>query len=509
MDAALQPISYGLRLSQLAAEHPDRTAITFVPREGDEQRTTWRELDRRSNQISRMLAERGVDQQATVVIALGNRPEHFLVTYAAWKLGAMVLPLRVQLPEHERDAILDVAKPRIIVADWEGLRFPGLSRADLEWAADSLDDPLPDRIPNPGRATASGGSTGRPKLIVSTGPLTSSPGALSQFWSPLGFATGQTQLVAAPLYHAMPLFTSICGLFEGHSLVLMERFDPSRLIDLVERHRVNWIYLAPIMMKRIAAVPGIEQRDLSSLHAIASTAAPVPPWLKRRWIDLIGPERITEAYLMSEGVGCTMIRGDEWLVHPGSVGKPHLSEVRILNEAGGELSRGEVGEIFLRFDPELMPPPRYMYLGAPPATVTDDQFTCVGDMGWLDEDGYLYIAERRVDMIVTGGANVFAAEVEAALSEHREVADVAVVGVPDEEWGRRVHAIIQPRDVSMPPSISELNLLCRERLSAYKVPKTYEFVAELPRNDAGKIRRSALVEERAAGWTSAMILATP
>jgi bile acid-coenzyme A ligase len=206
---------------------------------------------------------------------------------------------------------------------------------------------------------------------------------------------------------------------------------------------------------------------------------------------------------MSEGLGGATIRGDEWLARPGSVGRPDRHEVRILDPLGEPLPAGTVGEIYMR--PLAAGGPAYEYVGAPPARATPDGFTTVGDLGWLDTGGYLYIADRRVDLIITGGANVYPAEVEAALAEHGDIVDCAVIGVTDEEWGRRVHAIIQPRNPAAPPVVAILDAHCRARLASYKLPKTYEFVPELPRTEAGKLRRSALVEERSTGQTPAML----
>jgi bile acid-coenzyme A ligase len=163
-----------------------------------------------------------------------------------------------------------------------------------------------------------------------------------------------------------------------------------------------------------------------------------------------------------------------------------------------------VGEIFMR---PHGAGPTYAYIGSPPAKGTPDGFTSVGDLGWVDAEGYLFLADRRVDLIITGGANVYPAEVEAALTEHPSVGDVAVIGVPDEDWGKRVHAVIQPRDPGDPPTVAALDAHCRERLASYKIPKSYEFVAQLPRDDAGKLRRSGLVAEREVGWTAGMIAA--
>jgi len=187
-----------------------------------------------------------------------------------------------------------------------------------------------------------------------------------------------------------------------------------------------------------------------------------------------------------------MIRGDEWLRRPGSVGRGLRTDIRILADDMRELPTGEIGEVFLR--QHYASGPTFRYVGAPPARSTDDGFTSVGDLGKLDDDGYLYVIDRRSDMIVTGGVNVFPAEVEAALLEHPGVADVAVVGVTDPEWGRRVHAVIEPTDPTARPGVEMLRAHCRARLARSKVPKTFSFVVSLPRSEAGKLNRVALGE---------------
>jgi bile acid-coenzyme A ligase len=497
------PVSAGRRLSFLASAHPGKVALIYAPADGPEQRLTWRELDKASNRFARLLAAHGVGERATVVIGLPNSAEHIVAWYGAWKLGATALVLRAALPAPERDALLALAAPALVVADWAGLAYPTLDATSRALAADYPDDPLPDRIPAYARALASGGSTGRPKLILTPGTFAYPPGALAALLRPWGFRPGQIQLVAGPLYHAMPFVLASSGLFEGQTLVLMDRFDAVRVVDLIARHAVQLVYLAPTMLRRIILLPDLTTPPFASIEAVISAGAPCPPALKRAWFELLGPERVYEYYGMSEGLGGATIRGDEWLAHPGSVGRPERHEVRILNPLGELMPVGTVGEIFMR--PLALSGPAYEYVGAPPAQTTPDGFTTVGDLGWLDIDGYLYIADRRVDLIITGGANVYPAEVEAALAEHDAVTDSAVIGIPDEEWGRRVHAVIQPRNPAAPPGVAALDAHCRARLASYKLPKTYEFVHELPRTEAGKLRRSALIEERSTGQTPAML----
>jgi len=284
------------------------------------------------------------------------------------------------------------------------------------------------------------------------------------------------------------------GLFEEQHLILMQHFDAALAVDLIERQRCNFMFLAPTMMLRMFRLPDIRARDLSSIESILQTAAATPVWLKREWIQLVGAEKITEAYGSSEAAGHTRIRGDQWLLHPGSVGRPDNCELLILDEHFHRVPTGEVGEIFFR--PAMHPAPTYRYIGSPPARATPEGFISVGDLGYVDDEGFLFLVDRRVDMIFTGGANVYPAEVEAALTEHPAVGDVAVIGLPDEEWGKRVHAVIEPTNRDDPPDAADLAAWLRERLSPYKIPKSFEFIEVLPRNAAGKIRRSALLERQ-------------
>ncbi len=485
--------TYSRLLTLQAEEMPDRVAIHYLPNDGEERKISFQELDRRANQTARLFEAHGLNHGSTLVVALPNSIEHFIATFAGWKTGSTVITLRPNLPDLERDQLLELASPDLILSDWVGAGYRELSSTDLEQASGFDDADWSDRIARPGRAHASGGSTGRPKLIVSPGDGTVVRQPLSGLGAQLGFRPGQLQLLNGPLYHIMPWACAYFGLLEGHSLIVQDRFNPRSIPDIVEQYRVQFMYLAPIMMRRIILELDVREHDFSSIEAITSTAAPVPPWLKQAWIDLLGPEKVTELYGSTEGIGYAMINGFEWLEKPGSVGKPFATEIRILDEQGNDLPPGKVGEIYMRM-PDAAGP-SFEYVGAPNPDAVDG-FQTLGDLGWLDDDGYLYIADRRTDMIITGGANVFAAEVEAAFADHPAIADITVIGVADEEWGRRVHAIIQPVDPARPPTIADLDAHVRARLANYKAPKTYEFMDQLPRNEAGKIRRTALAAER-------------
>jgi bile acid-coenzyme A ligase len=488
-------LSFGRRLADLARRRPQEIVLRYVEAGGAVRQYTRDQLDRLANRLARRLALIGVAPGDMVVIGLPNCPEHLAVAHAVWKLGACVLPIPARSPAEERKAMLDLAAPAAVVAHWSDVPgHPVVTPAELRSGSAALDDgPLADRVSCPGKAIGSGGSTGRPKLIVDPSPWAFRPGELVERYRGLGFRSGQRQLLAGPLYHNAPFLWAHFGLFERGTLVLMERFDAARAVELIERERIEWCLLVPTMMWRIALLPGLRERDLTSLEAVYHTAGPCPPWVKRAWIDLLGPERVVEAYGSTENVGAAFIRGDDWLRHPGSVGRPLGCDLRIQDAGGRTVPPGEVGEIWSRPHADG---PTHLYRGSPPLPVTADGFRSVGDLGWLDAEGYLYLADRRVDLIVTGGANVYPLEVEAALGEHPAVADVAVIGLPDPEWGKRVHAVIQLHPAAAAPDPAQLAAHCRARLSPYKVPRSFEVVAALPRNEAGKLRREELVRER-------------
>jgi bile acid-coenzyme A ligase len=276
--------------------------------------------------------------------------------------------------------------------------------------------------------------------------------------------------------------------------VVLEKFDGALVLDVVERQRVTTFTATPTMLQRIAQVEGVERRDLSSIRWILQGAAVMPPALLRRWFELLSPEQVVMAYGMTEQLGLTALRGDEWLAHERSVGRGFRdTEIKVLDPDGRPLPPGELGDIYLRSPMTGL----YSYRGgAALLPTTEDGFGTAGDVGWLDEDGYLYVVDRRVDLIVSGGANVYPAEVESALSDHPGIADVVVIGLSDAQWGRRVHAVVEPAQPERPVTEAEVIAYAKSRLSPYKVPKTVELVAAIPRSAATKVSRSAMVDAR-------------
>lgn len=483
----MSEISFGARLSQLATEDPDRNAVSFAHTDGGLTTWSWKQLDARSNQAGRALAERGVAQGSLVALALPNSPEMLAAIFGTWKLGAVPVPARWDLPEWERDRLLEV-----VGADLS------LATEDLDWLRDSeqLDaSAFEYRTPPNTHGICSSGSTGTPKVIlmdipgvwmdVLGVPFPSSGGEEVDIPRP------QKILVPTTLYHTNG-FATLNSLMGGDELVIMERFNAGRALDLIQDLALTTFTATPTMLQRMSDALDDEPRDISSVRWVLQGAAVIPESLVRRWVDLIGAEGLYMAYGMTEGLGFTVIRGDQWLEHPGSVGQGFRgTEIRILDELGNEVPTGTVGEIHLRSPSGGL----YKYLGgAKPLPKSSDGFSSAGDLGRLDDDGFLYISDRRSDMIVTGGANVYPAEVESALIEHPGVADVVVVGLSDEQWGRRVHAIVEPANHAEPPD--DLIEFAKGRLAGYKVPKTVEFIDSIPRSAATKVNRGALVAER-------------
>jgi bile acid-coenzyme A ligase len=468
-----------------AARDPRRPAITF----GDEV-VTREGLEVRANRRARRLGGLGIGQGDMVTVALPNGLELYETTFALWKLGAVPNMVSAKLPDGELGAIVQLVDPRLVIGV-DPARLPG--RAVLA-AGQSVDrtlsaEPLEAAISPHWKAMTSGGSTGRPKIIVDH-----MPGVYDPQTPALLQHIDDVLLNPGPLYHNAPFGAMHTGLFTGAHVVEMGRFDAGEALRLIGRHRVQWVNFVPTMMARIWKLP-TEARltaDMSSLRVVFHMASACPVWLKEAWIDWIGPDPLFELYGGTERQGMTIITGREWLMHKGSVGKVQAgAAMRVLNPNGAECAPGQIGEIFFR--PDAGRNATYHYVGAEAKAV--GEWESLGDLGHMDEDGYLYLADRRTDLILCGGANIYPAEVEAALDAHPDVLTSAVVGLPDDDLGQRVHAIVQLREGGDLPS-SDLLAHLEERLVRYKIPRSIEFSTTALRDDAGKVRRSALREAR-------------
>ena len=480
-------LSISRMISAAAAADPDRPAVTS----GD--RTVTRdELDRRTNRLARAYATLGVGEGDLVTIALPNSVEFYETAVATWKLGATPQPVSYRLPDRERQAIVELADAALVVGA-DPAAHPGRTVIPAGFEPDpSLPDTqLPDRIAPSWKAPTSGGSTGRPKLILAGEPGVFDPDNPAF----LMVQRDGCHVVPGPLYHNAPFSASMMGLIHGNHIVVLPRFDAEATLAAIDRYRPDFMLVVPTMMLRMWRLPDdVKARyDLSSLRVVWHMAAPCPPWLKEAWIGWIGGERLMELYAGTEAQAVTIIRGDEWLAHRGSVGRCLAGEMKIVDpETGADLPPGEMGEVYMRWKPGSRA--TYHYVGAD-ARSLGDGWESLGDMGYLDADGYLYLGDRRSDMILSGGANIYPAEVESVLMEHPDVVSCAVIGLPDDDLGSIVHAVVQ---ASVPVEADDLRAFVGERLVRYKVPRTFEFVEWQVRDDAGKVRRTALRDERLA-----------
>jgi bile acid-coenzyme A ligase len=457
-----------------------------------DQSMTRGQFEARANQRARSLAAEGLGEGDFVTMVLPNGFEFVESCFAAWKLGATPLAVSAALPDNELRAIVDLINPKL-VAGASPERLPG--RRTIE-AGRPLDETLstealPEIVCQNWRAGTSGGSTGRPKIIVAHGG-----GVANPMQPVIGLQQDGVQLNPGPLYHSGPFNYAFAGLFLGAHLIDAGKFDAANLLGLIEKHRVDWLYLVPTMMHRIWRLPEEvrESFDLSSLKTIWHMAAHCPVWLKQHWIDWLGPEKIFELYGASESQGFTTISGEEWLTRKGSVGRAQGgSQLMVADEQGKPLGPGQVGEIYFRWDQSAGP--TYHYIGAVAKKI--DDWESPGDLGYVDEEGYLYIVDRRTDLIVSGGANVYPAEVEAAIEAHPEVECSVVIGLPDADLGHKVHALVELKEPAKARvGVDELRSHLAEHLVRYKIPRTFEFVETPLRDAAGKVRRSALREER-------------
>jgi bile acid-coenzyme A ligase len=472
------PAAFTTTLRTLALADPDHPAVTDA-----DGTLTRRELARASNRLARAYAELGVGEGDFVSIALPNSAEFLVSAVAVWKLGATPQPLSHRLPARELDGILATVRPALVVGLDAGDTAPSVPAGFVPDPALS-DDDLEDRVSAEWKAPTSGGSTGTPKVIVCTQPARVD--AVLPLAGLLRLATAATTLIPSPLSHNAGFLWATATLLLGGHVVLMPRFDAAEFLRLIAEHGVQWIPVVPTMLHRVAKLPE-EQRaaaDLSSVQVFATGAAPCPQWLKEFWVDWVGPDRMLEYYASTEAQLASFTDGVGWLSHPDSVGRIVLGELEVRDPSGQVVPEGVTGELWMRRSAETAGP--YRYIGAEPHR-DERGFDTVGDLGRVEE-GWLYLADRTADMVVVGGANVYPAEVEGALDEHPLVLSSCVIGLPDDEYGNVLHAIVE---TSAPVTDEELRAHLRERITAYKVPRTFERSAAALRDDAGKVRRVA------------------
>ncbi len=492
-------IPYATSIRRFATSQPEKDAlIVYTPEKKEVY--SYHRYNEKVDAFANAMKDAGVDTESGVIIVSPNSSAAVIASSAAWRLGAFVAPISFKSTQSDLDATIAnmmEEKSTIFVLSDHVVAQQGAQNISLEslHLATSI-TPTTDHNPLPARAIPSGGTTGRPKLIVDETPWGQNSNAtIIKALDTFGWSDADRILVYSPLYHNVGQTLTHLALMQGQTIVLMDRFDADRAQTIIEDEAIEFLFAVPTHIQRWLDLPTLDKTKFRTLKSMYHAGAVCQGPLKERWLDFLGAERVWELFGATDGTGLTIIRGDDWLRHKGSVGRPFASDVHILDDNLNTVENGEVGQIYMRMHGAATDDPGFKYLGAPTSPATPDGFRSVGDMGRLDDEGYLYIADRRTDMIITGGANVFPAEVEAALRLHPSIQEAAVIGLPDEKWGRRVHAVIVPSDANSAPTQQEIDRFMSNEIVAYKKPKTYEFRTSLLYTDVDKVDRKRLLEQ--------------
>jgi long-chain acyl-CoA synthetase len=517
-------------LRDFASSRPDHPAVVMG---GSGRRVTYRELDERSLKFARALAELGLRRGDHYAVVMENHPSYYEVVWAGLRSGLYVTAVNSHLTPAEAGYVVDDCGAQVVVtssglADLAAAMVehtprvrhrlsvggePPPGHRSYEEVVEAQPPELPEGEQRGMVMLYSSGTTGRPKGIEFPLPPPDSP--LGE-WEiaehsrvRFGYGDDMVYLSPAPLYHAAPLRISMAVQCVGGTVVVMERFDPAEALALIERERVTHSQWVPTMFVRMLKLPEEERSryDLSSHRVAAHAAAPCPVEVKERMIEWWGPI-IEEYYAGTEHIGSTAITSEEWLAHRGSVGRPSYGAVvHICDDAGRELPVGETGTVYFEDHSAT-----FEYHGDREKTESlrhpdHPEWRTLGDVGRLDEDGYLYLTDRKAFMIVSGGVNIYPREIEDVLVSHPLVLDAAVFGVPNDDMGEEVKAVVQPLDPGDAGDKleAELRAWCEERLAPYKRPRSYDFQRQLPRLDNGKLYKAALRESYWQGHSSRVL----
>ncbi|MER7503616.1 AMP-binding protein [Nonomuraea pusilla] len=489
----------------IAAADPDRLAVIDT----DGSATTYGELLARVNQVSHGLRARGAGTGDVVAGVLPNGLDAVVMLMATAQIGLYYVPVNWHLTPSEIAYILGDCDAKIVVTG-EANPVPGAEVGTRGLAAGQPATPPGDRTCGAAMWYTSG-TTGVPKGVQR--PL---PGVPPEAVAPLharflghivDLAPGPgVHLVTAPMYHSAPCAHTHFALNLGHTVVIAPKFEPETVLELIQRHRVTNALMVPTMFHRMLQLPADVRAayDVSSLRQVIHTAAACPVAVKQAMMEWWGPV-LYEYYGSTESTAAFAVKPREWLDRPGTVGRVSpMFEACVLDEDGKELPPGEPGLVYVKSSMGA-----FEYRKDPEKTAASmrGEWYTPGDIGYLDADGYLFLCDRRTDLIVSGGVNIYPAEVEAALLEHPAVADVAVIGVPDEEWGHRVVALVQPvPGVETGPALTAALLEhCAPRIARFKQPRTVEYRERLPRTPAGKLSRSRVREDYLAEKTSSSL----
>jgi long-chain acyl-CoA synthetase len=482
---------------------PDRTALRL----GDVA-LTYAQLDDRARRAGHALHALGVRRGDRVAVMVPNSFEFFEALHACGRLGAIAVPVNTHFKADEagwivtdsgaRAAVVasDLAPvlggvadvPRLVVGDGYEETLAGAPASGEVEPPDVIGDGWPTTM------AYTSGTTGRPKgVAIGDDDFRRRADGVAASGERWGLGPDDIHLLVGPSYHMGPLFWAQMHLAFGATVVIMARWDARGCLALIEGRGVTNTHMVPANFTRILELPpDVRARyDLSSLKMVVHAAAPCPVPLKHAFMDVVGADKVWEYYGASEGGG-TVIAPQEWLAHPGSVGKPFPgNEFAILDDDGNPLPPGEVGTIYAKPAASSF---RYHNDDEKTAASHRGEWFTVGDAGYLDEDGYLYLTDRKSDMVISGGVNIYPREVEDVLFRHPEIVDCAVLGVPDDRWGEALYAVVQPAAGSALDADGVV-AWCRAHLADYKRPRVVEFVHELPRDPNGKVRKPKLREE--------------
>jgi long-chain acyl-CoA synthetase len=507
-----------------AKQTPDKVAYVMA---GSGEEVTYRQLDERSNRLAQLLHRRGLRPGDGIAVFLENNARYLEVTWAAQRsglyytcvssrltapevayvvrdCGAQALVTSATLAGVAAEVVPDLPDVHTFLA--MGGPVEGYEPYEDAVAAHPA-EPLAEQVEGTDMLYSSG-TTGRPKGVKPPLPLApiGTPSSVTLLCLGLyGVTADSVYLTPAPLYHAAPLRFTMAMQRIGATTVVMEHFDPVELLRLVERHRVTHMQVVPTMFVRLLKLPEDERKgfDVSSLRCVIHAAAPCPVPVKEQMIGWWGPV-VHEYYAGTEGNGFCAITSEEWLAHKGSVGRPVVGAVHICDDDGNELPPREQGAVWFEGGAD------FEYHNDPEktrASHNEKGWTTLGDIGFLDEDGYLYLTDRKANMIISGGVNVYPQEAENVLTMHPKVMDVAVFGVPNEDFGEEVKAVVQPVDMAEagPALERELIAFCRSQLADFKCPRSVDFEAELPRHPTGKLYKRLLRDRYWAGHESRIV----
>jgi long-chain acyl-CoA synthetase len=508
-------------MTQLLGQHVGRQQRAIIDETGER---SWAELDARANRLINGLRALGLRAGDVIAVYAGNRREYYEIMAAAGHAGLLYVPVNWHFTPDELAYVLANSGAKVLFADVRfiatataaieqqatptlrariaiGAPAPGFDEYEAFLAASDAAEPAEQTLGGPMFYTS--GTTGRPKGVRSTASTTSAPVDAMRMMSAgltslLSIPPDGVTLVCGPVYHSAQWAFSYLPLLAGSTVLMRHRFDAAEVLDLIDRYGVTNVHLVPTQFHRLLHLDEPVRKRFSgaSLSAVWHGAAPCPPEVKRRMLDWWG-NVVHEYYGSTEGSIVTTVRGEEWRARPGTLGQPSpMVEVRILRDDGTRADAGESGRIFVKnrmgSDFEYHnEPEKTAQVHAEPGVFT------FGDVGYLDAEGYLYMSDRAIDMVISGGVNIYPAEIEAVLMTHPAVKDAAVFGIPNDEFGEEVKAAIElEAGTEQSPALAEALIRhCREHLAGYKAPRSVDFHESLPRHETGKLYKRLLREK--------------